>query len=161
MSPARRTRPGRVEPLRQGETMFQLFPSAERLRACRLAVVLLVAAAGCGGSPTPTDLAIPPSQEVGGTSVAFSPDGRCLAVGGMDGDVVLREERQTVATLQGHSGAVWAVAFSPDGRAGASGGRDCRVILWDVATREPRAHFTTHPAWVCCVAFAPDGRSLA
>ncbi|HSA46438.1 MAG TPA: serine/threonine-protein kinase [Candidatus Competibacteraceae bacterium] len=97
-------------------------------------------------------------------SVAFSPDGRLLA-SACDGysDKTVRlwqvEDRQCVATLQGHTNNVTAVAFSPDGRLLASGIWDLR--LWRVKDRQCVATLQGHTRGVSAVVFSPDGRLLA
>jgi WD40 repeat protein len=66
--------------------------------------------------------------------LAFSPDGRLLAIGG---DNLLKVcTGRTGPILSGHVGKVRSVAFTPDGRYLASAGEDGRVILWDVATNK-------------------------
>ena len=57
--------------------------------------------------------------------VAFSPDGRTLALASREGTVQLWDvaSGKTLAVLKGHSSAVRRVAFSPDGRTLASGAR--------------------------------------
>ena len=60
--------------------------------------------------------------------VAFSPDGKTLAMASREGNVQLWDVAtgKLLETLKGHSSAVLAVAFSPDGRTLASGGRTRR-----------------------------------
>ena len=72
---------------------------------------------------------------VGDRAVAFSPDGRYLAVATSLG-VELRDAKtlRLVRFLQGHIEPVWCVAFSPDGEYLASGSEDNTVKLWDVET---------------------------
>src|SRR5262249_7694964 len=62
-------------------------------------------------------------------AVAFSPDGKQLAIGGgTEGSPVLRvwdlAGRRFTADLKGHTAAVWTVAYSADGKMLASGGFD-------------------------------------
>jgi len=68
------------------------------------------------------------------TAVAFAPNGRRLASGGVDGDVTIwdLETGLMVASLEGHTRAVRALRFAPDGRILASGGDDLTVALWAV-----------------------------
>jgi WD40 repeat protein len=68
-------------------------------------------------------------------SVAWSPDGRLVATGGIDGTVRVWDLDgviRSVAVLLGHEDPVTAVAWSPDGRWLASGGEDRTVRIWDV-----------------------------
>ena len=99
-------------------------------------------------------------------ALAFSPDGKMLAVGTYQRTLLCDPAtRQITATWGGHADAVRSVAFSPDGKwlasgegtSGAAGG----ARLWDVvAGREIRA-FGNQDDAVNAVAFSPDGKTLA
>jgi WD40 repeat protein len=70
----------------------------------------------------------------GRVCLAWSPDCRMLAVGGLDNAIRLWE----VATARvrhefhGHEAPACCLAFSPDGRLLASGSKDTSVLVWDV-----------------------------
>ncbi|MFQ6039720.1 MAG: FlgD immunoglobulin-like domain containing protein, partial [Candidatus Poribacteria bacterium] len=79
-------------------------------------------------------------------SVAFSPDGKILALGcGLTvrpgGEATVRlwdiDEQQEVAILHGHKDDVYSVAFSRNGRWLASGSQDGTVLLWRVNLPSP------------------------
>jgi WD40 repeat protein len=122
------------------------------------------------------------------TSVAFSPDGSCLASGSDDGTIKLLDLRRTNGMLwdwiynsasgdsegisvvdpillTGHKSRVWSIAFRPDSKMLASVGDDRTIRRWDLVqgrekprTLKPR---DVHNFWVGCVAFSPDGRKVA
>jgi WD40 repeat protein len=75
------------------------------------------------------------------TSVAFSPSGRLLALGGKDGKIQIWDAAtgRSIAELAGHAGPVECLAFAPDGNMLASGGADTTGLLWDMKRLQPKA----------------------
>jgi WD40 repeat protein len=99
-------------------------------------------------------------------AVAFSPDGKTLAVGGAASDKTAVVALWNVATrtmqttLRGHRESVRCVVFSPDGKTLATASADRTVKLWAVATGKELATFRGHGGPVLCVAFDPTCHSL-
>lgn len=119
-----------------------------------------------GGKPPLSFRAHPISMR---DNLAFSPDGRLLAVPGLDNTInvwdVSDPDKPPTAprlTFRGHKAQVWGVAFSPDGRWIASASEDTTVKLWDAQNGGDAIRtFHGHTSVVSRVAFHPNGKQLA
>jgi WD40 repeat protein len=104
-------------------------------------------------------------------SIAFSPEGKILTSGSIDGTIILWDitdlnlPSQIGVPLTGHEYAVNSVAFSPDGKTLASGSSDGTIILWDVTNpnlpSQIGMRLPYYSGSVNSVAFSPDGKTLA
>jgi WD40 repeat protein len=98
-------------------------------------------------------------------SVAFSPDGKLLAVGSGSPSVLGRVEVWDVATrkrqfVRAEKDGVSAVAFSPNGALLAVGTYGEQARLLDARTGKVRKTLAGKAAFARCLAFSPNGRSL-
>jgi RNA polymerase sigma factor (sigma-70 family) len=117
----------------------------------------------------------PGSEDARAVAVAFSPDGKKLAVGGgtlgaVAGTtgapawlkVIDLESKQQQDIEHGHSDLIKSLAFSPDGKTLATGSWDFSVKLFDMPSGKLRTSISQGPrGGVGGVAFSPDGTLLA
>ena len=102
---------------------------------------------------------------VGG--IAFSPDGKILAIGSEDQTIILWDVdagsiKHTAIKhiLQGHTDSVTSVSFSPDGKTLASGSVDNTIRFWDIETGTPVKTFKESEVDVTQILFSPNGQFI-
>jgi WD40 repeat protein len=90
---------------------------------------------------------------------AFSPDGKIVAVGGMDGSLRLIDAGTGYVTWQikVHEKLVTSAVFSPDGARVLTVGWDREVSLWDASTGAELSVLHGHESNVISAEFSPDG----
>jgi WD40 repeat protein len=103
-------------------------------------------------------------------ALAWSPDEKTLAVGGIAGEAMLWDvpSMEVRAPLAGVPDDVCSLAFSPDGKTlavgiGRSGKRKnaCDVALYDAASAARRSESLSTNVGVSALCFSPDGTTLA
>jgi WD40 repeat protein len=97
--------------------------------------------------------------------LSFSPDGKMLAVGHVDGAIHLFDltRGEEVKVKLRHEDMVSCLAFSPDGKTLASGGTDTNLKLWDVGgcrSGDPRRELYRQPSAITALAYAGGGKWL-
>lgn len=95
------------------------------------------------------------------TAVAFSPDGKRLAAGNLDGDIKIYDVdgAKEVKEIKAPDG-IWALAFTADGAKLASGGWDKTIKIWDVASGKDLNTIKAHMETVTALVFTADGQQV-
>jgi WD40 repeat protein len=97
------------------------------------------------------------------TALAFSPDGKQIALGGNDGKVYQFQanDGKLIRPIAGHTGAITGLAYHPGNAALASSSKDRTLRLWNPQNGGPFKTLEGHTAWVEGVVFLEKGTRLA
>ena len=103
-----------------------------------------------------------PLTEYGPVTLAFSPDGKHLAVGSMGGTIRIHaaNDWRQVKMLTNHTAWVSSLAFSKDGQWLASASFDHSIRVWRTHDWQETATLRGHLDEVWAVAFTPDSQRL-
>ena len=100
-------------------------------------------------------------------NIAWSPDGRILAIGASNGNITLwdMQSDKQLRTLSTSIGNINAIAWSPDGHTLASGIRIPRtsggvIVLWDTSTGQQIRTLSGTNGFFTKISWSSDGRSL-
>lgn len=104
--------------------------------------------------------------------VAYSPDGRYIAVGGVDfgyqtltGVIKVWDSKMEnqILHVRDHTKWIYSLSFSPDGKYIAGCGNKCETIkIWEIADGKEKVIFIDENTEdINTVAFSPDGRYIA
>ena len=95
-----------------------------------------------------------------GCVLAFSPNGKFLATGSLDGTVKLWDlETQTADILK--VPAVYNLAFSPDGKTLLTGSADKTIRFWNLATKQEVLALKAHLTGLQSLQFSTRGNTSA
>jgi WD40 repeat protein/serine/threonine protein kinase len=97
------------------------------------------------------------------SAIAFSADGKWIAVGDRDGLIRLWNTdtwQMEGRTLSGHRGAVLDLAFSPDGSKLASVGADDHLLQWKINAQTALPPAPLKIQGVSSVTYSPDGSRI-
>lgn len=97
-----------------------------------------------------------------GASIAYSPDGKQLALATVFGslEVISVETGEQNWQVIGHPNTITWVSFSPDGAQIASSSYDGTAKVWDSASGELLITLAGHAGEVGSLDFSPDGKSM-
>jgi WD40 repeat protein len=97
------------------------------------------------------------------SALAYSPDGKTIALGGSEAAIHLFQaaDGKPIRSLPGHTSSVSALAYHPSGTLLVSASKDRTVRLWNPANGQMIKSLEGHTAWVEGVVFVTQGTRLA
>jgi WD40 repeat protein len=109
----------------------------------------------------PANTPPPPTNRI--LTVALSPDGKQIALGGTDGLLHFANlaDGKLVRSLPGHTSSVTGIAYHSGGKVVATASKDRTVRLWDASSGQALKTLEGHAAWVQGIVMLDQGTRLA
>lgn len=112
-------------------------------------------------TPVPPDITQGPLPSPAASTVAWSPDGSTIALGGPFGLILYAADITAATVLTQDATIITDLAWSPDSSRIAAATAAQGVIVWDRTTREQLATLNGTTVALTSVAWSPDGATLA
>ena len=96
-------------------------------------------------------------------SVAFSPDGKTIATGDTNGEILVWQIKNSELQwrLKADSNCIRSLTFSPDGKMLANAGENQTIKIWSLSRGKCIKTLNEPNNQVWSIAFSPDGKTLA
>lgn len=96
-------------------------------------------------------------------AIAISPDGKYMATGDIDGDVLIWDYKTKgfIRRLTGHTARINEIAFDKDSKYLATASNDGKAIMWKAGDFDlPPYLLTDNEAWVMTITFNNEGSAI-
>jgi WD40 repeat protein len=132
-----------------------------RLISCLLCLLAAPVLLEAGGKDSRFEFVVQSGHTRGVSALAFSPDGKKLYSGGIDGKLNVwdLESGYQTASLREHSREIGTISTNPDGSKLLTSDYNYNALVWNAAAGSVEARFDRKARWTHAL-YSPDGRFI-